>query len=53
MTKLFQSNDPTLHRMCYLTIKEMSCITEDVIIVASSLTKYMTGKEDNDRGPAV
>uniref|UniRef100_A0A2K6NTZ3 Coatomer subunit gamma n=1 Tax=Rhinopithecus roxellana TaxID=61622 RepID=A0A2K6NTZ3_RHIRO len=53
MTKLFQSNDPTLHRMCYLTIKEMSCITEDVIIVTSSLTKYMTGKEDNDQGLAV
>uniref|UniRef100_A0A8C6A8C5 Coatomer subunit gamma n=1 Tax=Marmota marmota marmota TaxID=9994 RepID=A0A8C6A8C5_MARMA len=35
MTKLFQSNDPTLRRMCYLTIKEMSCIAEDVIIVTS------------------
>ncbi|XP_012511467.1 PREDICTED: coatomer subunit gamma-1-like [Propithecus coquereli] len=53
MTKLFQSNDPTLRRMCYLTIKEMSCIAEDVIIVTSSLTKDMTGKEDNYRGPAV
>ncbi|XP_064218214.1 coatomer subunit gamma-1-like [Aotus nancymaae] len=53
MTKLFQSNDPTLRRMCYLTIKEMSCIAEDVIIVTRSLTKDMTGKEDNYRGPAV
>ncbi|XP_059799944.1 coatomer subunit gamma-2 isoform X1 [Hypanus sabinus] len=53
MTKLFQSNDPTLRRMCYLTIKEMSTIAEDVIIVTSSLTKDMTGKEDNYRGPAV
>ncbi|XP_006901434.1 PREDICTED: coatomer subunit gamma-1 [Elephantulus edwardii] len=53
MTKLFQSNDPILRRMCYLTIKEMSCIAEDVIIVTSSLTKDMTGKEDNYRGPAV
>ncbi|KAK1337659.1 hypothetical protein QTO34_002292 [Cnephaeus nilssonii] len=53
MTKLFQSNDPTLRRMCYLTIKEMSSIAEDVIIVTSSLTKDMTGKEDNYRGPAV
>lgn len=53
MTKLFQSSDPTLRRMCYLTIKEMSCIAEDVIIVTSSLTKDMTGKEDNYRGPAV
>ncbi|KAF7249799.1 Coatomer subunit gamma-1, partial [Varanus komodoensis] len=53
MTKLFQSNDPTLRRMCYLTIKEMSTISEDVIIVTSSLTKDMTGKDDNYRGPAV
>uniref|UniRef100_UPI00398E660E coatomer subunit gamma-1 n=1 Tax=Pristiophorus japonicus TaxID=55135 RepID=UPI00398E660E len=53
MTKLFQSNDPTLRRMCYLTIKEMATIAEDVIIVTSSLTKDMTGKEDNYRGPAV
>lgn len=53
MTKLFQSNDSTLRRMCYLTIKEMSCIAEDVIIVTSSLTKDMTGKDDNYRGPAV
>ncbi|XP_078517901.1 coatomer subunit gamma-1 isoform X1 [Lissotriton helveticus] len=53
MTKLFQSNDPTLRRMCYLTIKEMSTLSEDVIIVTSSLTKDMTGKDDNYRGPAV
>uniref|UniRef100_A0A803TX65 Coatomer subunit gamma n=1 Tax=Anolis carolinensis TaxID=28377 RepID=A0A803TX65_ANOCA len=53
MTKLFQSNDPTLRRMCYLTIKEMSNLSEDVIIVTSSLTKDMTGKDDNYRGPAV
>ncbi|KAH0630154.1 hypothetical protein JD844_012830 [Phrynosoma platyrhinos] len=53
MTKLFQSNDPTLRRMCYLTIKEMSSLSEDVIIVTSSLTKDMTGKDDNYRGPAV
>lgn len=53
MTKLFQSNDPTLRRMCYLTIKEMASISEDVIIVTSSLTKDMTGKDDGYRGPAV
>ncbi|XP_066452260.1 coatomer subunit gamma-1 [Eleutherodactylus coqui] len=53
MTKLFQSNDPTLRRMCYLTIKEMASISEDVIIVTSSLTKDMTGKDDSYRGPAV
>uniref|UniRef100_A0A8D3DVD5 Coatomer subunit gamma n=1 Tax=Scophthalmus maximus TaxID=52904 RepID=A0A8D3DVD5_SCOMX len=36
MTRLFQSNDQTLRRMCYLTIKEMANISEDVIIVTSS-----------------
>ncbi|XP_064417286.1 coatomer subunit gamma-2 isoform X2 [Latimeria chalumnae] len=53
MTRLFQSNDQTLRRMCYLTIKEMADISEDVIIVTSSLTKDMTGKEDVYRGPAI
>ncbi|NXM74968.1 COPG2 protein, partial [Serilophus lunatus] len=53
MTRLFQSNDPTLRRMCYLTIKEMAAIADDVIIVTSSLTKDMTGKEDVYRGPAI
>ncbi|XP_061494021.1 coatomer subunit gamma-2 [Rhineura floridana] len=53
MTRLFQSNDQTLRRMCYLTIKEMANISEDVIIVTSSLTKDMTGKEDVYRGPAI
>ncbi|XP_077196495.1 coatomer subunit gamma-2 [Paroedura picta] len=53
MTRLFQSNDQTLRRMCHLTIKEMANISEDVIIVTSSLTKDMTGKEDVYRGPAI
>ncbi|NWI52848.1 COPG2 protein, partial [Calyptomena viridis] len=53
MTRLFQSNDQTLRRMCYFTIKEMANISEDVIIVTSSLTKDMTGKEDVYRGPAI
>lgn len=36
VTGLFASPaQPTLRRMCYLTIKEMSCIAEDVIIVTS------------------
>uniref|UniRef100_A0A8C6A9G2 Coatomer subunit gamma n=1 Tax=Marmota marmota marmota TaxID=9994 RepID=A0A8C6A9G2_MARMA len=43
MTKLFQSNDPTLRRMCYLTIKEMSCIAEDVIIVTSRQVSEQSG----------
>jgi len=53
MTKLFQSKDITLRRMVYLCIKEMSEIAEDVIIVTSSLTKDMTGREDQFRGPAI
>jgi hypothetical protein len=35
-----------LRRLVYLGIKELSGIAEDVIIVTSSLTKDMTGKED-------
>uniref|UniRef100_A0A8C6XMA9 Coatomer subunit gamma n=1 Tax=Naja naja TaxID=35670 RepID=A0A8C6XMA9_NAJNA len=50
---LYLLNQQTLRRMCYLTIKEMANISEDVIIVTSSLTKDMTGKEDVYRGPAI
>ncbi|RNA28357.1 Coatomer subunit gamma-2 [Brachionus plicatilis] len=53
MTKLFQSKDVMLRRMLYLCIKEMANIANDVIIVTSSLTKDMTGKEDIYRGPAI
>ena len=53
MTKLFQSKDVLLRRMLYLCIKEMANIANDVIIVTSSLTKDMTGKEDSYRGPAI
>lgn len=53
MTKLFQSKDIILRRMVYLGIKELSQIAEDVIIVTSSLTKDMTGKEDLYRAPAI
>ncbi|CAL8090536.1 unnamed protein product [Orchesella dallaii] len=53
ITKLFQSKDPILRRMVYLGIKELSHIAEDVIIVTSSLTKDMTGKEDLYRGAAI
>jgi len=49
MTRLFQNRDPVLRRMVYLGIKELSHIAEDVIIVTSSLTKDMTGKEDHYR----
>ncbi len=53
MTKLFQSKDVMLRRMLYLCIKEMASIANDVIIVTSSLTKDMTGKEDIYRGPSI
>ena len=39
--------------MVYLAIKEMANISEDVIIVTSSLTKDMTGKEDMYRASAI
>lgn len=53
MTKLFQSKDVVMRRMVYLGIKELSSIAEDVIIVTSSLTKDMTGKEDLYRAAAI
>ena len=39
MTKLFQNNDVTLRRMCYLTIKELSKMTEHAFIMTQSLSK--------------
>lgn len=53
MTKLFQSKDIVLRRMVYLGIKELSTVAEDVIIVTSSLTKDMTGREDVYRAAAI
>ncbi|CAH1278633.1 unnamed protein product [Diabrotica balteata] len=53
MTKLFQSKDVILRRMVYLGIKELSSVADDVIIVTSSLTKDMTGKEDMYRAAAI
>jgi coatomer protein complex subunit gamma len=52
-TKLFQSKDVSLRRLVYLAIKEMSTIADDVIIVTSSLTKDMTGKEEEYRASAI
>lgn len=52
-TKLFQSKDVVLRRLVYLTIKELSSMAQDVIIVTSSLTKDMTGKEDLYRAAAI
>jgi len=53
ITKLFQAKDTVLRRLVYLGIKELSNIAEDVIIVTSSLTKDMTGKEDCYRAAAI
>ena len=53
MTKLFQSKDVTLRRLVYLGIKELAGVADDVIIVTSSLTKDMTGKEDLYRAAAI
>lgn len=53
MTKLFQSKDVVLRRMVYLGIKELSALADDVIIVTSSLTKDMTGKEYLYRASAI
>ncbi|CAH2985310.1 unnamed protein product [Chilo suppressalis] len=52
-TKLFQSQDIVLRRLVYLCIKELSPMAQDVIIVTSSLTKDMTGKEDLYRASAI
>ncbi|PVU85747.1 hypothetical protein BB560_006925 [Smittium megazygosporum] len=46
ITKLFQSNDLSLKQMVYLAIKELSEISEDVIMVTSSLMKDMQPKSD-------
>lgn len=53
VTKLFQSNNTLLRRLVYLGIKELSQLAQDVIIVTSSLTKDMTGKEDLYRAAAI
>jgi len=53
MTRLFQAKDTVLRRLVYLGIKELANIAEDVIIVTSSLTKDMTGKEDCYRAAAI
>jgi len=53
MTKLFQHQDETLRRMCYLTIKAMANMTENAFIITQSLTKDMNGKNDAFRGSSV
>ncbi|VDO32470.1 unnamed protein product [Onchocerca flexuosa] len=53
ITKLWQSRDSNLRRLVYLAVKEFCDISNDVIIVTSSLTKDMTGREDIYRAPAI
>ncbi|CAG9530937.1 unnamed protein product [Cercopithifilaria johnstoni] len=53
VTKLWQSKDSNLRRLVYLAIKEFCDISNDVIIVTSSLTKDMTGREDIYRAPSI
>ncbi|KAK6055029.1 coatomer gamma subunit appendage domain protein [Cooperia oncophora] len=43
----------TLRRLVYLAVKDLSGIADDVIIVTSSLTKDMTGREDVYRAAAI
>uniref|UniRef100_A0A1I8AV09 Adaptin_N domain-containing protein n=1 Tax=Steinernema glaseri TaxID=37863 RepID=A0A1I8AV09_9BILA len=53
VTKLFQSKDGALRRLVYLAIKDLYKLADDVIIVISSLTKDMTGREELYRAPAI
>ncbi|EYC22058.1 hypothetical protein Y032_0018g3689 [Ancylostoma ceylanicum] len=53
VTKLWQSKDANLRRLVYLAVKELSGLADDVIIVTSSLTKDMTGREDVYRAAAI
>ncbi|KAJ1733985.1 coatomer subunit gamma [Coemansia biformis] len=46
ITKLFQCNDMSLRQMVYLTIRELSTISEDVIMVTSSLMQDMQPKSE-------
>ncbi|EGC39052.1 hypothetical protein DICPUDRAFT_45443 [Dictyostelium purpureum] len=52
-TKLFQSKDIPLRRLMYLLLKELSSISDDAIIVISSLTKDMTHKIELYRANAI
>jgi coatomer protein complex subunit gamma len=53
ITKLWQSKDVGLRRLVYTAVRSMANISQDVIIVTSSLTKDMTGKEDVYRAPSI
>eukprot|EP01113_Clastostelium_recurvatum_P003606 TRINITY_DN1157_c0_g1_i1.p1 TRINITY_DN1157_c0_g1~~TRINITY_DN1157_c0_g1_i1.p1 ORF type:complete len:887 (+),score=324.88 TRINITY_DN1157_c0_g1_i1:90-2750(+) len=53
VTKLFQSKDIPLRRMMFLMLKELSTMSDDVIIVISSLTKDIISKVDLYRANAI
>jgi coatomer protein complex subunit gamma len=42
ITKLYQSKDTTLRRLVYLAIKELSSISNDVIIVISRSVRVLS-----------
>eukprot|EP01132_Coremiostelium_polycephalum_P004659 gene4659-5821_t len=52
-TKLFQSKDIPLRRLMYLLLKEFSPLSQDAIIVISSLTKDMSHKIELYRANAI
>ena len=53
ITKLFQSQDVFLRRLVFLTLKELTPMAEDVIIVISSLTKDMNSPIEVYRSNAI
>ncbi|GJQ14068.1 hypothetical protein GpartN1_g5859.t1 [Galdieria partita] len=52
ITKLFQSNEPTLRRLVYLSIKELAGAADEVIIVTNCLMKDVNSREDMYRANA-
>lgn len=53
VTKLFQSKDESLRRMVYLVLKELSKLSEDVIIAVAILTKDITSSNPVFRANAI
>eukprot|EP00871_Galdieria_phlegrea_P004252 jgi/Galph1/4828/GphlegSOOS_G3485.1 len=52
ITKLFQSSEPTLRRLVYLSIKELASAADEVIIVTNCLMKDINSREDMYRANA-
>lgn len=53
VTRLFQSQDPVLRRMLYLSIKSLNTKQEEVFVVTSSLLQDINGKVDTFRANAI